>query len=241
MAKYIIRFDDFFVGMERRNLARVAEVLLAHSIPAIIGVVPAWEDHMPVTDPAGPEEFWDTIRELQRHGCEIALHGYCHKLFRHKNLLQVNPYGEFAGLEFGEQKSRLQKGLDVFAASGITARMFMPPAHSFDANTIRALREVGIPLLTDGKSFYPFMRDGVLFLPQISSSFRVFPWGLITICLHPQWMRDETYASLIAFRRSRGDSIVSVQQGVDSFHSLDATRRGADHVVRHLYRLTHSL
>jgi predicted deacetylase len=240
MARYIIRFDDFFVGMERRSLHRIAEYLLADAIPAIIGVVPAWQDDMPVSEPVGHDELWETVRTLQEHGCEIALHGCYHKLFAHRNLLQVNNYGEFAGLDFQEQKARLQLGLEVFAAQKVACRMFMPPAHSFDLNTIRALREVGIPLVTDGKSFYPFLWDGVLFLPQISSDFREFRWGLITICLHPQWMTDELYARLAAFCRSRPGAIVSVQQGVDGHEARGALARGTDRVVRGLYRLRHS-
>lgn len=240
MARYIIRFDDFFVGMERRSLVRIAEFLMSNSVPAIIGVVPAWDDVMAVSEPVEAEEFWGTVRKLQEHGCEIALHGCYHKLFAHSNLLQVNNYGEFAGLDFGEQKNRLQKGLEIFAANGIACRMFMPPAHSFDANTIRALREVGIPLVTDGKSFYPFLWDGVLFLPQISSNFKAFPWGLITTCLHPQWMTDETYADLAAFCRQRGDAIIGVQQGVECFHALGPIARGIDRLVREAYRLNAS-
>lgn len=236
MAKYIIRFDDFYVGMERNNLLRVSETILQFSIPAIIGVVPSWQDDSVVVDPVTESDFWGTIRKLRDHGCEIALHGFTHKLFAHKNLLAVNSYGEFSGLEYSEQKRRISEGLKILMQNGIQSRMFMPPAHSFDQNTVLALKESGIPLITDGKCFFPYDYEGVLFLPQISSKFKNFyPFGIITICLHPQWLNDQNYIELSEFCRKKTEKIISVEQAIGIYKSMSIFSRKFDTAIRCMY------
>lgn len=241
MTRYIIRFDDFYVGMPRCLLREVADAVKAQGIPAILGVVPAWANPVAEQDPVGAEEFWATIRDLQAQGCEIALHGWSHVLFEHPNLLGVNRYGEFAGLDPAEQEMRLRRGREVFAANGVNCRMFMPPAHSFDTHTLRALVATGIPLLTDGKSFYPFRWEGLLCLPQISSNFRDYPWGLITICLHPQWMTPATYAELARFRDRHGQAVVGVDEGIACHASLGPLVRVADRLTREAHALSRRL
>ena len=237
MAKYIIRFDDFYVGMEKKNFLHATKVIRENSIPAIIGVVPAWQDELEVRQPVNEKEFWQTIRSLQENGCEIALHGYSHKLFKHENLLGVNQYGEFSGLPLEEQKIKINNGLRVFSKNGIHCRMFMAPAHSFDMNTLTALKFAGISLITDGKSFYPYLWNELIFIPQISSKFTVYPWGIITICLHPQWMNDSSYTDLVLFCRKQTSNIISVQCGVYSINKMSAIKRTVDALVRQLYFL----
>ena len=238
MAKYIIRFDDFYVGMERGDLIQARDTITRLSISAIVGVVPNWQDEAVVEQRVGEEEFWQTIKLLHEHGCEIALHGYSHKLFKHENLLGVNLYGEFSGLEYAEQKSRIEKGLSVFKQHNIQCRMFMPPAHSFDKNTILALKDSDISLVTDGKSFYPYKYEDVLFLPQISSRFKnYYPFGIITICLHPQWMSSNNYKELTDFCLRNGKNIVNVQFAVDVYKTMSNINRWIDSAIRQVYFL----
>jgi predicted deacetylase len=237
MTNYIIRFDDFYVGMEKNNLFKVRDTVIQYSIPAIIGVVPNWQDELDVKQPVEEGEFWKTIRLLQEHGCEIALHGYSHKLFKHNNLLGVNGYGEFAGLNLQEQQKRIKNGLMVLTQHNIPCRMFMAPAHSFDMNTIIALKDSSISIITDGKSFYPYLFQGLLFLPQISSKFKKYPFGVITICLHPQWMGVNDYNELIKFSRIQENNIVSVQVAIDSFKNMNKVSIFLDSIVRRIYFL----
>lgn len=237
MTKYIIRFDDFFVGMEKESLSRITKTIIEYSIPAIIGVVPAWEDELSVNHPVSEDKFWQTIQQLQKHGCEIALHGYSHKLFKCKNLLNVNNYGEFSGLPIKEQEQRIKKGLEILKYHNIHCRMFMAPAHSFDLNTLKVLEESEISLITDGKSLYPYCWKGLIFLPQISSKFNHYPWGIITICLHPQWMNNDTYSELIEFCKNQGANIVDVQYSVDYINKMGVIQRTVDAIVRQLYFL----
>jgi len=235
MAKYIIRFDDLYVGMERNNLYKVRDIIAESFIPAIVGVVPNWQDELHVGDPIGELEFWQTIRLLQENGCEVALHGYSHKLFEHDNLLGVNSYGEFSGLSFDEQNKKIKDGLAILEKNGVFSRMFMAPAHSFDENTLTALKESKVSLITDGKSFYPYVYRDILFCPQISSKLNPYPFGIITICFHPQWMNNDSYTELKNFCKLHSDSLVDVQYCIDYFNGMNPLVKIVDQGIRHCY------
>ncbi len=62
MTKYLIRFDDFFPGMERESFRRIRRIINELTLPAIIGVVPNWEDTISVQTPVAALEFWDGVR-----------------------------------------------------------------------------------------------------------------------------------------------------------------------------------
>src|SRR5262249_18174221 len=68
---------------------------------------------------------------------------------------------------------------------GVPPDLWIAPWHSFDASTLRALRDVGIRSLSDGFALYPY-RDpgGMLWVPQQLWKFRRMPFGLWTVCAH---------------------------------------------------------
>ncbi len=247
-ARYLIRFDDFFSGMDPDSFQKILSILKKHDTPAIIGVTPRWTDHSfddsapdstqpPPIDPQnmGTDSvpgFWSQIKELQKNGTEIALHGDTHTLFRAENLLGVNPYGEFAGLPLEVQIAKLRKGKTILENQGIKCRMFMAPGHSFDLNTLAALRETNIPWITDGKTLYPYLQEGIIHFPQITSDFRSFPLGIITICLHPQYMYPELYAEFENFCRDNRASIISVEQALDQYNRAGPALKTFNRLIR---------
>lgn len=247
-AKYIIRFDDFYDGMDIEKYSIITEWLIKFKIPAIIGVVPAWEEnsfgntsakhhsnskHNTTID---REKFFLKMREVQSSGCEIALHGYSHKLHPCKSILNVNQYGEFPGLTFDEQKNKIALGKKCFEEQGLACRVFMAPAHSFDKETLRALRSENIPIITDGKALYPYQTEGMTFIPQISSSPTTYPFGIITICLHPQYLSAAGFDKLRRFVIEQDDSIVSVEYALEYLKKMGYWARLLNKIILFTYK-----
>jgi hypothetical protein len=87
----------------------------------------------------------EVMRNGVRDGCfEIALHGYMHA---HRSPVEHD--SEFRGLPLDEQCWMLQtarKALEEM--SGSRVRVFIPPWHSYDANTLRAVQHAGMDCLS---------------------------------------------------------------------------------------------
>ena len=60
----------------------------------------------------------------------------------------------------------------------------MAPAHSFDDNTLKALKEADFKYVTDGYGLYPWSDRGLTFIPQLFSGFSNFGFGVYTVCIH---------------------------------------------------------
>jgi len=234
-AKYILRFDDFYNGMDIKKYYKITNWILKTKIPAIIGVIPAWKDGS--TEPLNtsfikdglfgstvekinPTLFYKRMRELQENGSEIALHGYSHKLHKCKSILNINDFGEFPGLSYEEQRRKIILGKRVFKDNGLACRTFMAPAHSYDENTLTALRSENMKIISDGKAFYPYSKNGLIFIPQISSKFKPFPFGIITICIHPQYMNTEVFIQLRNFASIYRRQIVSIDYAIIYLNSM---------------------
>lgn len=247
-AKYIIRFDDFYNGMDVEKYSIITDWLIKFRIPAIIGVIPAWEEN-PFRNTSTKHNsngkynatidrgiFFQKMREVQSIGSEIALHGYSHKLHPCKSMLNVNQYGEFPGLTFDEQKNKIALGKKCFEEQGLICRVFMAPAHSFDKETLRALRSENIPIITDGKALYPYQSEGMTFIPQISSAPTTYPFGIITICLHPQYLNAAGFDKLRRFVIEQTDSIVSVEYALEYLKKMGDFTRLLNKIILFTYK-----
>ena len=176
-------------------------LLLEAGVRPILAVVPENQDPHLV---AGPErgDFWSRVRSWQARGWAIGLHGYQHLYVNGESgILGLNSRSEFAGLPFGEQLEKLRKGLAVFTREGVRADAWIAPSHSFDGNTLLALKTLGLRVVSDGFAFRPF-RDptGAIWVPQQFASMRPMPWGIWTFCYHINGMepgaRDRFRAGL---------------------------------------------
>jgi len=76
---------------------------------------------------------------------------------------------------------------------GIEPKVWVAPAHSFDSNTMLALKsESNIRVISDGLAFAPFNQEGFLWIPQQLWNLKSMSSGLWTVCLHPNMMTDES-------------------------------------------------
>ena len=183
MKRLLIRLDDITPDMNWENFEIIRAIFEKHHIKPIIGVVPDNRDKGLAVAPMR-EDFWEIIRELQEKGWTIAQHGYQHNYATKKSgLLKLNPFSEFAGIAYEEQKEKLKKGQEILHKQGICAKMFMAPGHTYDRNTLKALKELGFTSVTDGYSSCPYCYRGLIFIPCTLSKQKM-PKYVDTVCLH---------------------------------------------------------
>lgn len=207
--RYLIRFDDVVPTMAWSRFRPFEEIAESLSVPYLIGVVPDCRDPKLIVDPARPD-FWDWVRARQNAGWTIAQHGYQH-LYEtdSRGLLGIGRQSEFAGLSYESQFQKLSRGKIILQREGVWQGVFMAPSHSFDAETLRALRDLDFTAITDGFGFYAYELHGLTAVPQLVARPLGFGLGVETICLHVNTMSDQAIGTMIDFIRLHRDHIIS--------------------------------
>lgn len=207
-ARYIIRFDDIAPGMAWSKFLPLKQFMEQLGIRCLLGVVPACQDDSLSVEPIR-DDFFDLVRVWKQHGDTIAQHGTYHQYeTSHGGVLGINERSEFAGLPYQAQLDKLRLGKDVLLREGVWEPYFMPPSHSFDLNTIKALRMLEFQAITDGVGFFPYLMAGLKLVPQLLGRPFSFPFGVITICVHVNSIGEDELERLKQFMASRYDSFV---------------------------------
>jgi predicted deacetylase len=208
-ARYLLRIDDVAPNMHWENFYRLESALHAHSIRPLIGVIPDSRDPKLLRQPPCPRDFWSEVHRLRRRGWKVAMHGYQHHyVTAGGGTLAISNKSEFAGLPFAEQLAKLRRGREILHAHGVDTDTFMAPSHSFDRDTERALRETKFRVVTDGLALYPFLRDGLLFVPQVFSVPRPMPFGVFTFLVHPNTLDEPGLKALCVFLSRHRDRFI---------------------------------
>jgi peptidoglycan/xylan/chitin deacetylase (PgdA/CDA1 family) len=211
--RYLLRFDDLCPTMDWEAWDRIEPLLLEAGVRPILAVVPDNRDPHLIAGPERPD-FWSRVRAWQARGWTIGLHGYQHVYVnREPGILGLNARSEFAGLPFGEQLEKLRNGLAIYAAEGVRADAWIAPSHSFDGNTLLALKTLGIRTVSDGFAFRPF-RDptGATWVPQQFASMRPMPWGIWTFCYHINGMGPDALARFRAGLARLGPRMIALPE-----------------------------
>jgi len=131
---FVFRFDDYptsDLDVQKSVIARFR----AKGIPLTVAAVPA--------DLKDDPEATEFLAESAGPKCEVALHGWDHS--DRLNGSVASEMSEFVGLSADEQCERIRQGISVFKEHlGIVPATFVPPFNTYDAGTVKALREAGI-------------------------------------------------------------------------------------------------
>jgi hypothetical protein len=134
------------------------------------------------------------VRRWQADGWSIGVHGYQHRYFQTRSRRYAwDGRSEFAGLPYQEQLRRLRCSVELFRGEGVRPDVWVAPNHSFDRHTLDAVRTVGLELVCDGFSLFPFQDTrGLVWIPQQLWGFRPRRRGVWTVCLHVnRWTQDD--------------------------------------------------
>lgn len=205
------RLDDITPDMNWDTFYQLKSVFDKYHIKPLLGVVPDNRDDS-LKRGALCADFWKVIRQLQEDGWLIAQHGYRHQYCsNNKGLLRLKEVSEFAGLTYEEQKEKIRRGSKILQKNGIYVTIFMAPGHTFDKNTLKALKENGFLYITDGYSTQLYQRNGIIHIPCRVSAPQVSR-GVDTICLHTNHMKTKEITAVEDFIRSHRESIVNYSQ-----------------------------
>lgn len=208
MSKYIIRLDDACEKRDVEKWDKIENLLDNYSIKPIVGIIPNCKD--PDMDQYSLDEsFWERAISWQKKGWIIALHGFEHVFHTQEGGINpVNYYSEFAGVSLDKQKEKIRQGLEILNLHDLNAEVFFAPAHTFDNNTIEALKCCSkIRFISDTVANDLYVgSDGITYIPQQSGRVRKLPFKTVTFCYHPNNMNqaafDELEKFLVKYRKN---------------------------------------
>lgn len=203
MNKYLIRLDDACPTMDAKKWRRMEDILDAKGVCPMVGIIPNNNDPQQKIDAEDPA-FWDKVDNWVKKQWAVALHGYDHCYISEEGLKGLNPLwarSEFAGLPLEQQKEKIRKGVKIFRSHGIDPMYFFAPSHTYDKNTLVALKEESnIRIISDTIATKPYKEGGFTFIPQLGGhcSEMKIP-GIWTFCLHPSAMTEENFVAVETF------------------------------------------
>lgn len=210
---YIIRLDDASEYMDVKKWDRIENLLDKYSIKPLVGVIPNNNDPSMVNYYVKNKYFWEKVKRWQNKGWEIALHGYSHVYTtKQGGVNPVNFESEFAGVPLNKQIEKIKKGINIFEEHNINTEVFFAPSHTFDLNTLEALRvSSNIRIISDTISNDVYKKEGFYFIPQQSGKVRRLPFKLTTFCYHPNSMKNEDFVLLESFLKKNSHKFTRVK------------------------------
>lgn len=198
--KYIIRLDDACERMDVEAWQRIEDLLQTYNVRPLVGVIPHCEDEK-MAKYSVDGSFWEKVKKWQKKGWVFALHGYNHVYSTSSGGINpVNKRSEFAGNSYEVQAGKIREGVKIFLEHGIEPEVFFAPSHTFDKNTLEALKnESKIRIISDTWAGSPYSRYGFTIVPQQSGQVRNLPFEVCTFCYHPNTMKESDFEKLESF------------------------------------------
>ena len=106
------------------------------------------------------------------------------------------------------------KGMAQLKEWGMDTDIFMAPAHTFDKNTLQALKKNGIKAVTDGFGTQPYIRDELVFYPIAAKRSDCFKdkEGYTTLVLHSNMMNEKDFEQLEKQLNANRDKLISYSE-----------------------------
>lgn len=210
MSKYIIRLDDATIRMDILKWEKMEKLLDKYNIKPLVGIIPDCKDPMMRKYDYDPE-FWIKAKKWQEKEWSIAMHGYDHVyITKNCGINPVNNRSEFAGLDLETQRVKIKNGVQILEKHGIQPVAFFAPSHTFDENTIIALKEESnIRIISDTIANDAYVKYGITFVPQQSGKVRYLPFRLVTFCYHPNTMTELDFCNLERFIKANRKRFIS--------------------------------
>lgn len=190
--KAAIRLDDITPDMDWNKFNRIKNILTEAKLCPLIGVVPDNRDTM-LHFENPKDDFFKQMKGLEGLGWKIAQHG-CQHIYTTKSsgILKWNPFSEFAGESYDVQLHKLRVGKEILKKNGIATDIFMAPGHSYDKNTVKALKACGFHYVTDGFYKKSYQYKGLMFIPQRTGDISKAE-GIDTVCIHANLMEEDDF------------------------------------------------
>jgi len=197
---YIMRLDDASEYWNSKNWRKMHELLTRYDIKPILAIIPQNED--PELKEYGYDPGYSRLLlEWISYGAVPAIHGYNHVFVSEDGGMNpVNSRSEFAGVDLEKQRKKVHDGIAILKDNGINPIIFIAPAHTFDLNTLAALKlESDIRIISDTIATDVYFENDFYFIPQQTGRARKLPFKVVTFCYHPNVMEDDDFDELEIF------------------------------------------
>lgn len=212
--KIAVRLDDITPDMDWEKFRRLEKLLDENHIAPLLGVVPDNQDPNLARNPV-MTDFDKQIKIWEEKGWALAMHGWKHIYTTKKGgLFPLNNFSEFAGVPKEKQRKMISDGKEKLQKIGICTDIFMAPAHSFDKNTLSALKEAGFQYITDGFGDFPYEWKGLTFLPiafQRSKDINKSA-GYTTLVFHTNTMDEQEFADFEKILKEHKNDFISYKE-----------------------------
>lgn len=212
MRRFILRLDDACEYWAVDKWGRMEALLDKYQICPLVGVIPHCEDPVLLQYPSDCN-FWDKVDTWIEKGWAVAMHGFNH-VYGTKcgGINPVNKKSEFAGEPLEVQRGKIRKGVAVMRHHGIDPQYFFAPSHTFDENTLLAIKEESnIKTISDTIAWDCYRTESFQFIPQQTGSVRNLPFRTVTFCYHPNVMDDKAFDELETFIKQHHSLFTTVQ------------------------------
>ena len=212
----LIRFDDISDRMNWKLMNKCEEIFDKYNIKPLLGVIPDNKDKE-FLDYEKKENFWQKVRDWQKKGWEISMHGLTHVYDKETNKKDFFGYGgrsEFYGHPLEVQIERISKGLKIFQSEGIKIRSFFAPNHTYDLNTFKALKENNLDKIIDGYGFFPYEEFGIHFIPQLFYKEIMLPFGIQSTQIHLNTWGEVEFNNFEIFIKRNKENFISFDEAL---------------------------
>lgn len=229
---YLIRLDDACPTMDKAKWNRIEDILNKYEIKPMIGIIPKNNDVI-LDINEYDYDFWSNAKIWQQKGWTIALHGYDHVYLTNEGGINpVHKRSEFAGLSIKEQEQKIENGVAILKENGLYADYFFAPSHTFDENTIKALKNKSeIRRICDTIGTTPYRKEDIIYYPQQFGSFKQINCsGYWTFCFHPNNVEESFFDEFESFISSNRKRFIS-------FNSIDVDKVKRKKMIDHILSL----
>lgn len=207
----VIRMEDICPTMDREKFEIFRKFFEENGIKPLLCVVPDNKDPKLVKARVDLD-FWAYMRRLKSDGYTIAMYG-THHLASGKGvgLISGTSATEYAGLTYESQLKKLREGKHLLSKYGLDTEIFVAPNHSYDRNTLRACKKLGLNYISDGLSRKPYVLEGVKHIP-ISPAWKMHRHGLLTMCINPSTENLDGRETIFEFLRDNLYHVISFEE-----------------------------
>ncbi|MCX7013769.1 MAG: DUF2334 domain-containing protein [Candidatus Sumerlaeota bacterium] len=172
--RVVFRYDDVSEVSSTEIERRLVGIFRARGIACTFAVVPFAMRKQGGSDRQEEAPLGDEKARFLREGIEsgtvdVALHGHSHQYLP----LSVTGgvHSEFISLPLGDQRQKIAEGKAYLKrVLGVEVRTFVPPNNAYDAQTLEALVDAGIPCLSAARDGETLPETTLKYLPTTLNS-----------------------------------------------------------------------
>ena len=237
MKQYFLRLDDTSDYMDVEKWKRMETLVDRYNIKPIFGIIPDNRDESLIKKYIHNPDFWELVHKWIDKGWVPAMHGCYHQYITNEGGINpINRRSEFAGVSFDKQQEMVNYGYKLLLDKNVNPNVFFAPSHTFDLNTLKALKAVTpIRIVSDTIAYDIYKDEDFWFIPQQCGAVRRLPFKIVTFCYHPNTMTEESFDKLDCFLSSNKKYFVPFSKSL----LKDRNKNVFDKVLNSIYMYKH--